>query len=91
MLTEILSCQRGSGGARVFLSARPALRCAGTQSVRQAASSWEGGSFRTDTEVVAPEITGDLEEFYRNDRFQEESLIVVASSMATQLLMAVAL
>ena len=44
-----------------------------------------------DTEVVAPEITGDLEEFCGNDTFQEESLSVVASSMATQLLMVVAL
>jgi len=44
-----------------------------------------------DTEVVAPEITGDLEEFCGNDTFQEESLSVVASSMAAQFLMAAAL
>ena len=50
MLTETLSCQRGGGGPCVFLSARPALRCAGTQSVWQAAPSWEGGSFRTETQ-----------------------------------------
>lgn len=35
-----------------------------------------------DTEVIAPETTGDLEEFCGNDTFQEESLSVVASSMA---------
>ena len=44
-----------------------------------------------DTGVVGPEITGDLEEFCGNDTFQEESLSVVASSMAAQFLMAVAL
>ena len=34
----------------MFLSGRTALRCARTQSVWQAAPSWEGESFRTETQ-----------------------------------------